>query len=487
MNINRTLAALLATIISFSVTGAYAENLGEVWVGDQFNGLLYIADQDELNNPYIDATVDVIDLTAQGGHASKRMHIIGFSNHSGLDPDSRAVLSYLDGFAEVWQTNGGTHAPTKIADLQVLGGAVGGAASLHMCGPSPDNSMIACSSIGGRKVIIFSADMDTDTYTRLGDFDLNPSSMPISPRLKGIALYTVQNEMAAINALSANPNAICNNFDSSSSTLYYTVQTSSSSGGVVVLDVNDPANPTIVDALSVPFADGCGLVNSPDGSHMWINHGHNTPNDNEMASKWKNRRYAGTGKINRVGPVARVDIPEKLETVNGRSGDVHGAQFAGIGGKFLWEVMRIDDVIHVINHNSGRPEVVNTIDLEAEMGIEAPQADVLDRSVLGTNMYFSTRGFIPTTAITGFVDLNRDPGIVTMRTLFGYNGSYVKTTSIRTGNNVYLCAVDGHEDHDHDVPIVCADQSGNDPATLGLVDSVDPHGLKSLSYISGGF
>ena len=72
---------------------------------------------------------------------------------------------------------------------------------------------------------------------------------------------------------------------------------------------------------------------------------------------------------------------------------------------------------------------------------------------------------------------------------FGYDGTFQKVTSLRTGNNVYLCEPDddGHGDHDHDTPVVCDDQSGNDPHTLGLVDTVDPHGLKSLSYLTGGF
>ena len=72
--------------------------------------------------------------------------------------------------------------------------------------------------------------------------------------------------------------------------------------------------------------------------------------------------------------------------------------------------------------------------------------------------------------------------------LGGFSGSYLKTTSIRTGNTVFLCAhEDSDDDHDHDTPVVCEDQSGDDPDTLGEVDTVDPHGLKSLSYATGGF
>jgi len=504
MKFNTKLTAVAAGIGMAVAGSAHASNLGEVWVGDQQNGLIYIADQSALNNPFVTATVDVVDLNAAAGNnctgatlhtsarCADRMHIIGFSNHAGLDPASRAVFGYLDGVAEIWATNGGTHTPTKIAELQALGGAEGGANSLHMCGPSPDNSLIACSSIGGRKAIIFDANMGDDIYTRLGDWDLNPADMPISSRLKGQAKSAVEDQMAIINAASANPSAICNNFDTTSKTLYYTVQTSATSGGVVVLDVNDPANPTILDAWATPFADGCGLVNSPDGNYMWMNHGHNNPGDNELATKWNNSTYAGTGKITKasdVGPVAVVDIPEKTETVNGRSGDVHGAQFAGLGGGFLWEAMRIDDEIHIIDHNSSTPSVVNTIDLEVQMGLEAPQPDVLDRSALGTKMYFSTRGFIPTTAIVGFVDLERDPGIVTMSTLFGYNGNYMKTTSIRTGETVFLCPPEGDEtdpDHDHDVPESCDDTHVHWDEREE-VDTVDPHGLKSLQYLTGGF
>lgn len=530
--IRNIVATAIAASLGLAGTTANAINLGEVWTGDQENGFIYIHNQSELNDPSSVASEVRVDLNAaanncanpgdsiHGSRCADRMHIIGFSNHAGLDPDSRAVFGYLDGVAEIWASNGGTRNPTKITELQVLGGAVGGAASLHMCGPSPDNSLIACASLGGRKAIIFSADMANDNYTRLGDWDINPADMPISPRLKGKAKKTVEDEMAAINALSANPNAICNNFSTDSKALYYTVQTSSSSGGVVVLDVNDPANPTILDAWQTPNADGCGLVNSPDGSYMWINHGHNTAGDDELATKWDNNRYTGS-KVTKVGPVAIVDIPEVPPVqIEDRSGDVHGAQFAGLGGLFLWEVMRIDDRIHVINHNSSNPGVVNTIDLETDMGLENPQPDVLDRSALGTAMYFSTRGFVPTTAITGAVDTDRDPGIVTYRTLFGYDGRYSKTTSIRTGVQTWLCEdadAEPDPDHDHDT-VECIDELQNPPAGtvagdeanwpigcdpeagheepnhcefhghyLGEVDTVDPHGTKSLSFISGGF
>jgi hypothetical protein len=424
------------------------------------------------------------------------MHIIGFSNHAGLDPASRAIFGYLDGVAEIWASNGGTHAPTKIAELQALGGASGGARSLHMCGGDPTNTKLACSSIGGRKIITYSADMATDTYTRLGDWALNTDELDISERLDKKAKKEVSKQMDAINTAHPNPQAICNNFDTTGNTLYITVGTSAVSGGVIVLDVNDPADPSIIDAWTTPNADGCGLVNSPDGNYMWINHGHNSADDKEKVSKWDNNNYTGQ-IIDTVGPVAEVKLPRAKEDVNGRNGDVHGAQFAGLGGPHLWEIMRIDDLIHVVDPN--KVKVVNTIDLSEEMGIDAPQPDVLDRSALGTEMYFSTRGFIPTTAITGFIDLDRDPGIVTMRTTYGYDGKYMKTTSIRTGETTWLCHNDDDDgDHDHEAPLVCSDQDpdfdeNGDPIDtedneyLGEVDTVDPHGLKSLQYLTGGF
>ena len=85
----RKLTTLAAGMALASIAGsASAFNFGEVWVGDQFNGKIYIADQSDLNNPFLTGQaasdkVTAIDLTAQGGHASTRMHIIGFSNHAG--------------------------------------------------------------------------------------------------------------------------------------------------------------------------------------------------------------------------------------------------------------------------------------------------------------------------------------------------------------------------------------------------------------------
>jgi hypothetical protein len=62
------LTALAAGMsFAFIAGSASAFNLGEVWVGDQENGNIYIADQAALNNPFVDAPVYTIDLNAAAG------------------------------------------------------------------------------------------------------------------------------------------------------------------------------------------------------------------------------------------------------------------------------------------------------------------------------------------------------------------------------------------------------------------------------------
>ena len=70
----------------------------------------------------------------------------------------------------------------------------------------------------------------------------------------------------------------------------------------------------------------------------------------------------------------------------------------------------------------------------------------------------------------------------------------MKTTAIRTGIEKFICEGDSHGDHDHDSVVVCEIQDGTDPHTLKddmgnpvKVDTVDPHGLKSVQYLTGGF
>ena len=121
MKLQKTLLASSLAVVS---TGANAINLGEFWATDQIGGVTYIYKQSELNDPTVVANPQLVDLTnlpdADGvqRHSSVRMHISGFSNHAGIDPRSRAIQTYLDGWMEIWKTNGGAAAPTKIASLE---------------------------------------------------------------------------------------------------------------------------------------------------------------------------------------------------------------------------------------------------------------------------------------------------------------------------------------------------------------------------------
>ncbi len=466
MNLNRTmLAAATGATLCLTATTSSAINLGEVWSADQANGILHIFKQSDLNNPGVDADQQKIDLgaatTANGDTLiNTKMHISGFTAHSGLSSKSRAVLGYLGGQMQIWKTNGGPAAPTLVDTFEASSIAAGSAKdSMHMCGPSPDSSLIGCSSIGNKEIVLFSMDVDTDTYTRIGGFPL--ADLEIHPRVNGAKLAAVE---AAIANGALSGSAVCNNFDTNSNLLYVTTNVGGTMGGVLVLDVKKPNKPRIRDAVFGGKEDGlgygCGLLNSQDGKYMYTNVGNQTADDFEGVLKWKHRDAYNN---RRSGPRDRVEMTQQDNTAEGypatKSGDAHGAQLAGLGGSFIWEVQRVDDTIQVVTA-SGPLQVVNSIDMETASNPN-PAPDVIDRSAFGTRMYVSSRSAVPITAIGTLTDTRRTPGVFVLSTFFGYNGVVLKHEDMLSGKMGDL----------NGVPY----------------DTSDPHGLKSLSYITGGF
>ena len=244
---------------------------------------------------------------------------------------------------------------------------------------------------------------------------------------------------------------------------------------MIVVDVSDPSSPAILDAYNDVMAAGCGLVNNPDGEHLWITHGFNKQGDPEEVSIW---RYANAGVAH--GPVDRVALPtDDSQAVYG--GDAHGAQYAGLTSGFLWQVMRIDDTVQIISNGGGHGTLVNEIDLEATTGRTNVQPDVIDRSAFGTRMYWTTRGPRPTSAIgsmAGGADrynhVDRHAGVDVYATIFGYDGAFVKSETMDNGGTVWLCDNGGNY-----VEQCAADAGGVQ------VSSADPHGAKSLNYLTG--
>ena len=496
---NVKLSAVAAAVGLATTGSASATNLGEFWAGDQIGGILHIFNQSDLNDPSVDAAESKVPFTGNvgssdgGTHSSVRMHILGFSNHAGIDPRSRTIMSYLDGWGEVWATNAGTGAPTKIADLEAstvnayaeegLGAPVKGN-SMHACGGNPQNTQIQCASIFNGDLALFDADMDTDTYTRIGifktgDFQLSPV-LDAKPNLKA-KVQAAYDDMVATDA-DGNPNNICSQYSTDGQMIVIAAQTSTNTGGVIILDVSNPTNPTILDAYNDVMAAGCGLVNHPDGKHVWITHGFNKQGDPEEISVW---RYKRAGK--KHGPVDRIALPtDDSQPVYG--GDAHGMQYAGLTSGYAWQTMRIDDTIQIVSawggkKNDGRDgTLVNSIDLEAATGRENVQPDVLDRSQFGTHMYHTTRGPRPTSAIGStaggpdrYNHVDRLAGVDVYSTVFGYSGKYVKSEEMDNGGVVYLCDNGGNY----------VEQCASTDAGAVEVTSSDPHGGKSLNYLSG--
>ena len=489
MKFQKTLLATATGAAIVASGSAQAFSFGEVWANDQQNGRLHIWSQTNLNISWLPSNPTVVDLTANGGtNTSGANHIIGFSNHAGLDPSSRAVLTFLNGWVEIHNSNGGTGAPTKVAELEASTlnayaeeGKVAAAnkGTTHACGGNPQNDQIQCASIFNADFALFEANMATNTYSRIGiyktgDLALSPA-LDSRPILKA-KVQTAYDELVA-NDGDGQPNNICSQYSTDGNLLYLAVQNNVIDGGVIIVDVSDATNPTILDAFNDTMAAGCGLVNDPDGEHLWITHGFNKQGDPEEVSIWKYRR---AGKRN--GPIKRISLPNDDSQVT-YGGDAHGMQFAGWGSDYLWQLMRVDDTIHVLKNNKWRKrrsKLVNTIDLERP-GRTNIQPDVIDRSQFGTRMYWTTRGVSPNTAISTyhFADRNGHSGVDTYRVgNYGRTGSYVKTSGMPSGVSEYLCdpstGTTGYA-----IPCSAGD------ATAQELDSTDPHGLKSLNYLSG--
>jgi hypothetical protein len=454
MKFQKTLLATAAAAAIAASGAASALSLGQVYVTDQKDGSMYIYDQAQLNTDPANATPVKIDLVATSAAAGQpvfdgRNHLIAFNNVSGLDPMSRITLAYLHGEIQIRKSS---DPATPIYTDQVPTTAN----SLHMCGGNTANTEIMCSSIGGLELITYSADYATDTYARTAAYPI--ADLTVSSSLSGKKKSELKKVLRGMDLSGAKP--ICNNYSTDNSLIFVT--TTGTAKGVLVLDASDMS---IVNA-EANTGVGCGLVNSGDGESMWTNAGSNSDADDEYAYRWD---YSSDA----IGATARVDLPEDL------NGDVHGAQFAGIGGSFLWELMRLDNKIHVIDPDSA--SIVNTIDLATVTGIANLGGDVLDRSAFGTRMYMSTRGYQPITAIGGFISADRNPGVNVVGTIFGYGATGIGHAPIRSGELGGVCFTEDHDDgdHDHDDP-ECPEGSTR-------LDNADPHGLKSLNYTSGGF
>jgi hypothetical protein len=515
MKFQKTLLASATTAALAAAGSAQAVSLGEYWAVDQIAGVAHIFDQACLNDATCDANVadgteTQVDLAASGDYNSVRMHILGFSNHGGMDPASRTILTYLGGWMEIWKTNGGTGAPTEVAEMQASttaaysnddvgppGGIVPAAGpdkgnTSHACGGNPQNDQIQCASIFNGDFTLFEADMTTDSYSRIGIF--RTGELTVSNKLNSdMALKgTVQAAFDAMLAIDSNPNNICSQYSTDGNLLYIAAQTSTTTGGVIVVDVSNPRQPAILDAYNDVMAAGCGLVNHPDGEHLWITHGFNKHNDPEEVSIWS---YANAGVSN--GPVDRVALPtDDSQAVYG--GDAHGAQFAGIASSYMWQVMRIDDKVQIIDASSGAGpgtgEPIGEIDLEDATGRTNVQPDVIDRSALGTNMYWTTRGPRPTSAIgtsSPTANLNnrynhedRLAGVDVFATLYGDTGVYLKNEDMSAGKGtVNLCKPEKIQGVDQSAYLVW-DREGTCKKPIE-VTAADPHGSKSLNYLTG--
>ena len=466
MKLKQTLvAAATGASLCLAAGTASALNLGEVWAADQRNGILHIWKQSDLNsgwkkNPRQN-TIDLIaatningDTLLPSGVSPGANHIIGFSNHPGLDSDSRAIFGYLNGQMQIWKTNGGTLNPTLLETIDVSTVAIGSAEnrnSNHMCGGNPQNTLIGCASIFNGEITLIDMDIENDTYTRYPGYPVSLVDLDISPKVpagsvRHDAVTAVLAEMQAdVDAFpdTAPPgaptdggviHAVCSNFDTSGDLWYVTTnfnKAGGNKGGLLIVDVSDPNDPAIIEAVYGDKTDGvrgygCGLLNTPDSKHMITNVGNKSQDDVEGVLKWK---YANNYDWTKTGPVDEATMPQNDDNGDGlpdnsndvetgvaagnyaiRAGDAHGSEFAGLGSGFMWQVQRVDDNMQVFP-TYGKLKRVNGFSAESSVQPN-PAIDVIDRSALGTRMYISTRNAQPRTAIADLVDVRRDPGVM---------------------------------------------------------------------------
>ena len=105
-------------------------------------------------------------------------------------------------------------------------------------------------------------------------------------------------------------------------------------GDVLIVDVSDPNDPAIIEAVYGDKTDGvrgygCGLLNTPDSKHMITNVGNKSQDDVEGVLKWK---YANNYDWTKTGPVDEATMPQNDDNGDGlpdNSNDVETGVAAG--------------------------------------------------------------------------------------------------------------------------------------------------------------
>ena len=392
----------------------------EVWAIDQSDtdpvnggGTLYIYDENGLASGS-NALVKKIDLavlaTDAGVPIGKRPHIIGFN--TGGD---HAVIPFVGTGSMFWMNT----------ETREITGHIGGLGQLHMVGPSPDRTQASAVSIAQEQLHLITTDYDNEVYTVVSTTALNQVKDANSQKL----LKLLYPDGVADGNTQAKP--ICSNYTPDSAHLFVTF----AGGGLAIFNVEDPANPTLQEVYSdaeVP-GTGCGLIQHPESlaqagggpaeeSRMYTNSGSNAVGDPENVYVW-NMATVGNGikdDLIKTIPLATPTSPDGAAIVLADigcenapgNGDAHGPAFVGKRGRYLWVAMRLDNTINVIDTETDT--LVNTFCLEREDLFgegHDPAADVIDPDLQANTVFAALRGFFPLTAIGGFPNENRTPGV----------------------------------------------------------------------------
>jgi hypothetical protein len=404
----------------------------------------------------------------------------------------------------------------RVADKKIVG-FVNNLNGLHMPSPSPDSSLLAGVSINQKRLHVFTTDYANERFEMV-----TGSADPTAPH--GIDLATLRQDSNfvtpgnddedAITAglqlsgpmlqdllYPANPKpanvarAFCANFTPDNQKVFITFE----HGGLAIVQLKhvDETGVTIFNppVLKEVYAEaeypgeGCGLLQHADGQRVFT----------VGASKLFDQELIYVWDMVSMGDGLKNDLMTTIALDPSGRGDAHGPMFT-MGGKYMWVAMRMDNEIKVIDTDLN--QVVRTLSVSrGECGTGGDgdgdddgqdedgddcllnlTPDVLDVNPSETLMFMTLRGYCPLTALNSFPDEDahrvcpNPPGVdpVTLQ-------PKVETDGRRPGLAVFKINKDGTRGPLVKIYRFKNQQPDTNPANDGVLDVVDPHGVKVVT------
>jgi hypothetical protein len=445
----------------------------------------------------------------------QRAHIVGFNTEntyaavSFLGKNVAPVFSPgLDGVAGTADDVRNHDADAGVAFMRVADKKVvaffNDLNGLHMPAPSPDSSLLGGVSIPQKRVHILTTDYVNESFTLV----TGPDGLDLTKLRQDADLFTPANDPggpllpdllfpgAVKPANSTRP--FCSNWTPDSRYMFVTFER----GGFAILQVKDvdvetgavtifnpPILKEVYPEVEVP-GEGCGLLQHYDGVRLYTN----------GATKLFDQEYVYVWDMSTMGNGLSDDLITKVPLDPSGRGDGHGPMFT-TQGKFLWIAMRLDSEIKVIDTDLN--QVVNTLsvtkgecgeggdgdgeddnaDADTDDCLTNLTPDVLDTNPQETLMFVTLRGYCPLTALANFVDEDAHRVCPTPAVADPVTGQLkVETDGRRPGVAVFkINRTDGTRGKLQKVYRFANEQPDANPANGGVLDVVDPHGVRVVS------